>query len=242
MTTASTLDPTTISAQTLRTPRAVAERALLLQAVHLRGWLEDQAVGQAHMPMARALDRIAQLKGWIEDNGLEGAATEEELLFIRSTTGRVEPDRITDAYWQMDTIGVLVWSLGMLDKLPPFDAPFDAQAVLKQLPRVGETVGDFAQDVTLRPAEDLGPALEGAQLWQWRAECAADASQPDADELAKRARRAAELGLLDLVMDGDFSVMATPYSQIDDKRRELVGRLAQERLAALAWVCGHDDL
>jgi hypothetical protein len=228
---------------------SIARRALLLQAIHLRGWLEDQATDVAHMPIARAIDRVNQLTSWVADYDLEKMAVAKEIEFLHCPVGKLDSEQVTAAYWKMDTLGVLAWAVRKVPALPAFDAPFDAQEVLGTLPRVGESPEVFLEHLDRRPVDELEQALEAARLWQQRAELhlietarlVEDQTVFDS-KVTELASRAAELGALELVVDGDFFVMTKPYRALDQKQSDLLGRLASERFEALTWICGRHGL
>lgn len=224
-------------------PRAAAEiarRALLLQAIHLRGWVEDQAQENSGMPMARAIDRVLQIKKWVLENGLLEVSEAGESELLASQLGRLEAGQVASAYWRMDSLGVLVWALGEFAELPAYDAPFDPTAVLAPLPRLGEPVADFVAASSRRPAEECAAALDAARLWRWRAEVHSQDRSAPPEDLEKAARRAGALNALELIADGDFTVMGEPYSNISSHQHELLLNLSRERSAALTWVCNDD--
>jgi hypothetical protein len=217
----------------------IARRALLLQAVHLRGWIEDQAGEGASMPMARAIDRIVQIKSWVLEHGLLEYCEPAESELLASQLGRLEAGQVTAAYWRMDSLGVLVWALGGIAELPAYDAPFHPTAVLEPLPRLGEPVAAFIDSAGRRPAEECAAAFDAARLWHWRAEIHGGHPVPP-EHLESAARRAGALSALSLITDGDFTVMGRPYREIDSHQHELLMNLARERSQALSWVCGDD--
>jgi hypothetical protein len=218
----------------------IARRALLVQAVHLRGWVEDQAQDDSGMPMARAIDRVLQIKRWVLEHGLLEVSEAGESGLLASQLGRLEAGQVVTAYWRMDSLGVLVWALGRFGELPPFDAPFDPNAVLAPLPRLGDPVADFVAASSRRPAEECAAALAAARLWRWRAEVHSEDRPAPPEDIEKAARRAGALNALPLITDGDFTVMGEPYRDINSHQHELLLNLSRERCAALSWVCNDD--
>lgn len=223
-----------------RSAAQIARRALLLQAVHLRGWVEDQAHERSGMPMARALDRVLQIKRWVLEQGLLEVAETGDSELLASQLGRLQADQVAAAYWRMDSLGVMVWALGGFGELPPYDAPFDPAAVMAPLPRLGDPVADFVAAATRRPAEECAAALDAALLWRWRAKVHAPGHPAPAADLEKAARRAGALKALPLITDGDFTVMGKPYRDISPHQHRLLLNLSRERCAALSWVCNDD--
>lgn len=223
-----------------RPPEDIARRALLLQAIHLRGWIEDGIGGGEQIPMSRALDRLVQIRSWIDDHRLLDTAEPGETEFLASRLGEPDAEQVGSAYWRMDSLGVMMWALGQLRDLPGFDSPFDAPAVMAHLPRVGESAEEFLTSQKRRGDDELGRALEAARLWLWRAAVYGKEENTSADDLDWAARRAAALGTLDLIADGDFTVMATRYREIEPRQQELLQNLVRERCQALSWLSGAD--
>jgi hypothetical protein len=221
-------------------PEDIARRALLLQAIHLRGWMEDGIGEGGHIPMSRAIDRLVQINSWIDEHQLLEIAEPGEAEFLACRLGELDAEQVGAAYWRMDSLGVLTWALEHLPELPGFDSPFDAPAVMAQLPRVGEPCEEFLATQKRRTDDELARALEAARLWLWRATVYGKEEITSPGDLDWAARRAAELGTLDLIADGDFTVMATCYRGIESRQQELLQNLARERCQALSWLCGAD--
>jgi hypothetical protein len=150
-----------------------------------------------------------------------------------------DPQRVVDAIWRGEALGVLAWALGLRNELPAYDEPFDHVALARGLELAG---------ARLREADELEDAREAARLWHWRARTALLHEQgalelPDRwrsyDQLvAAAAMRGFEQGLLPAPRRGDFSALGTTYRQLDAAQRSLLHSIAAERHYALVWLCG----
>jgi hypothetical protein len=146
---------------------------------------------------------------------------------------------IVDAVWRGEALGTLLWALELV-ALPPYDRPFDAEAVLS----VDGAAG------TLRPAEELLQERDAARLWHWRARtaelAAAGRLEPPeryagVDQLvAATAMRGHEQGLLPAPLRGDFGAFGKVYRHLTPPERAEALSIALERHHALAWLCGRE--
>jgi hypothetical protein len=156
---------------------------------------------------------------------LQGAV--REALSARVETG--------DAAWSGEGAGTLLWTLGLLE-LPPYDEPFDGEAVARASFEGG----------TLREREEIELESEAARLWHWRARTAAlerggRAELPGRyasfDQLvAATAMRGFEAGLLPPPLRGDFPAFGKIYRHLSPEQLTEAHSIAAERHRALAWV------
>ena len=148
-----------------------------------------------------------------------------------------EDPAVIEAVWQGEGLGVLLWSLGLVE-LEPYDRPFDAEWLLATPTAPGN----------LRAKPEIEHALETARLWHWRTRTealrAADAlelpgSWDSLEQLvAVAAMRGYERGLLPSPLRGDFPAFGTGYRDLSHEQRAEVISIAYERHRALEWLCG----
>jgi hypothetical protein len=68
-----------------------------------------------------------------------------------------------------------------------------------------------------------------------------NSSQERAQAIERAAQRARKIGALDLVQDGDFTVMAGKYITITEEQQKLLHTLAHQRRQTLNWICGDSE-
>jgi len=161
---------------------------------------------------------------------------------VRSGLGRASesPDdpAVVDAVWRGEALGTLLWALALVDDVPPYDEPFDHDAL----------VGVALDDARLREVEELEEELESARLWHWRARTtflqqngavALPERWESFDQLvAATAMRGFEQGLLPAPMRGDFRAYGKVYRHLSPEQHAEALSIALERHHALAWACG----
>jgi hypothetical protein len=161
---------------------------------------------------------------------------------VRSALDRASesPDdpAVVDAVWRGEALGALLWTLALVDDVPPYDEPFDHEALVD--------VG--LDDADLRAREELEEELASAQLWHWRARTtllqqngavALPERWESFDQLvAATAMRGFEQGLLPAPMRGDFRAYGKVYRHLSPEQHAEALSIALERHHALAWACG----
>ena len=142
-----------------------------------------------------------------------------------------------DALWRAEALGTLLWALS-LAALPPYDRPFELEALLTV-----DTSGG-----SLREPDELELELDAVRLWHWRARTA-DLEEADTSELPDRyasleqlvaatAMRGYDASLLPQPLRGDFPAFGKVYRHLSAEQRAVAHSIALERHRALAWLCG----
>jgi hypothetical protein len=147
---------------------------------------------------------------------------------------------VVDAVWRGEALGTLLWAL-QLEELPPYDEPFESEAVAKAR----------LDSPELRDRETIELERESARLWHWRARTAAvqadgSIALPERyasfDQLiAATAMRGFEQGLLPAPMRGDFRAYGKVYRHLSREQHAEAHSIAAERQHALTWLCGEGD-
>ncbi len=151
--------------------------------------------------------------------------------------GAQDDPAVVEAVWQGEGLGVLLWSLGLVE-LEPYDRPFDPEWLLATPTAPG----------ALRAKPEIEHALETARLWHWRTRTEAlrsadalelPASWDSLEQLvAVAAMRGYERGLLPSPLRGDFPAFGTGYRELTAPQRAEMISIAYERHRALQWLCG----
>jgi hypothetical protein len=74
--------------------------------------------------------RTAQLIERLRQNGLWNAMGHEERNFMEMRPTEVAQKMLIDASWSIESIVCLLWALGLISELPPYDQQADPEARL----------------------------------------------------------------------------------------------------------------
>jgi hypothetical protein len=163
---------------------------------------------------------------------------------VRTGLARLPADEndplVVDAVWRGESLGALLWTLGLAE-LPPYDETFEHAAL----------VDTSLEEAHLRDAEEIEHELETARLWHWRARTTL-LQQNGSVELPERwesfdqlvaatAMRGFEQGLLPAPLRGDFRAFGKIYRHLSAEQQSEALSIALERHHALAWATGHGE-
>ena len=148
------------------TDREAADRALVLYAFVRRGTIEHVLDDADADP-----DRVEQAERareetdrWFAAHELEAALTETEARLLGAESGLWPPEAIVDAVWRREALGTLLWALGHLERIPPYDTEFDQHDLDAAIVDSG-TVERFRAVSRLRSDDELLRALAEADTW-----------------------------------------------------------------------------
>ena len=226
------------SASTPPSARAVGCRALAVIGVIFRGNLERELT-QAMRPRG-VVDRLNVLvREWLDREHLLEHLSSRDTDLLARPLGSWEDRHLADASWHLEGVGVLLWALGFLAEVAPYDQMVELDALLPTLGIFGPTA-TFFERACLRETATLEQALDVAGLWEWRARV---------DQLQRRsglmpapqslATAVSRLHLGTPPSLDDFPACGRAYRDLGLEERSLCANLARERLQALEWVCGH---
>jgi hypothetical protein len=83
----------------------------------------------------------------------------------QATFVTMAPQQQMNACWRVESAQVLMWALGFIPRLPPYDAQANHD-LLKQIPS-GDMAG-FASSAHLRKESEINRAQDDAELCHWR--------------------------------------------------------------------------
>ena len=148
------------------TAREAADRALVLYAFVRRGTIEHVLDDADADPgrTAQAERARAETDRWLATSDLEAALTETEARLLGAESGLWPPEAIVDAVWRREALGTLLWALGHLIAIPPYDTEF-AQAELDAAIVDSGSVDRFRAVSRLRDDDELLRALGEADTW-----------------------------------------------------------------------------
>jgi hypothetical protein len=174
-----------------------------------------------------------------------------ELDYARATAITMTDQQRLNASWRMEAVQTLMWALGLIGKLPPWDTEANHE-LLKTIP--SGDISSFISAATLRDRSEIDRAREAAELWHWRSRTRqlienGDVFQPDDqmrsmglntyDDIVRlTATKAAEDGLIPLSIDDDFPAMGKAYRDLTNDEWSQVRSITMERHFTLNWLCG----
>lgn len=161
----------------------------------------------------------------------------------------MSPQQRVNATWRVEAVQVLMWAVGMIPELPPYDTKASHE-LLKQIP--SQDVPKFLASTRLRKTAEIDDARSDAELWHWRS-CTRQLIEEGArlpSEIQSRGFRSyddivrlmaqglAKEGRIKTI-DEDFPLKGRAYREVNDQEWSEVRSLTMERHFALNWLCGH---
>lgn len=189
--------------------------------------------------------------------GLRGAGLWSHLspceqALAKTTMATVNHQQQVDATWRLESVQTLMWALGLLEALPPYDTQA-GHDLLKQVPLAD--LPAFVRSARLRETKVLDEARDLAEFWHWRSRTRQliERGDPFPDDPKMRAagfnsyddivrftaRKAAEEGMIPPCIDDDFPARGKAYRDLTAEEWSEVGSITSERHFALNWLCGY---
>jgi hypothetical protein len=208
--------------------------------------LGSWSLGDREQLFEQCRQRQAQVAEALREAGLWSLMSADERAFILAPPNQIDGQALRNVSWSMESAECLLWALGYVDRLPPYDAQSDV-ADLKRLPSHG--IVALVRNATLRRADVISKARDVAELWHWRSrtrqlqESGRPVQLPNELTLVEVIRMAAEKAAADGVfehpIEGDFPVLGRPYAQLTTDEWAEVTSIAMERHKALNWLCAY---
>jgi uncharacterized protein DUF4272 len=173
--------------------RAVADRALVLYALVRRATIE--AIVEASKDQVRrrqAEDARHETERWLARESLTGALTDTERTLFEAETSAWPPEAIADGMWRKEALGVLLWALRGLDRMPPISEEFEVEDLNQAIESAG-SVSVFRATARLRDPGDIEAAWREADTWFGATEGALGEDRTLASISAERSRALAWL-------------------------------------------------
>jgi hypothetical protein len=175
--------------------------------------------------------------------------TERELA--GTTIMTMTPLQQINATWRVESAQILMWALGLIPRLPPYDTQA-SHDLLKQIP--SRDLAGFVSSASLRDGTEIQGARADAELWHWRSRTrqlieegqefkankkmkAAGLSSYD-DIVRFTAKKVAEEGRISPIA-GDLPARGKAYRKLTADEWSEVRSITVERHFALNWLCGY---
>jgi hypothetical protein len=190
--------------------------------------------------------RQAQVAAALAEAGVWSAMSSSERTFMLASPDQISTQAIRDVSWSMESAECLLWALGYVERLPPYDTQSDLEH-LKRLP--SDSVVALIRNATLRDADLISKARDVAELWHWRSrtrqlqESGRPVQLPNdltlSDVVRMAAEKAAADGVFERAIEGDFPAFGRSYAQLTADEWSEVNSIAMERHKAFNWLCGY---
>lgn len=226
----------------IRSAESVARRCIVLLAAMQRiGLGESTPSLQGDDPAAVAYDT----REWLRAEGLWEELTPGEAELLGIPYSPIDLFDIQERGLQTEAFAALAWSLGLINELSDGDRTSYGE-ILAGMPAPWEKTAPWVEAQTLRPELKIALRREQAEIWEWRL-----AMEPIRRLLKGRELMELETSIVEVVHDGTaqgllkpgrkggFSIEGESLTRLQPFALEELHVLAQERLTALNWVCGH---
>jgi hypothetical protein len=188
----------------------------------------------------------------VNQAGLWEAMSTGERELMGTTIVTMTSEQQLNACWRVEAAQVLMWALGLIPQLPPYDTQANDD-LLKGISR-GDVAG-FVSSARLRKERDIERARDDAELWHWRSrtrqvieegqefpaneELQAGGFRSYEDIVRFTAAKFAQEGRMPACIDGDFPAKGKAYRQLSAEEWSEVRSITMERHFALNWLCGY---
>ena len=178
----------------------------------------------------------------LRDNGLWNEMEQRERDFLLAGATEISLQALIDAKWLAESITCLLWALGAVPEIPPYDQRV-GYAAIKEMKHP-------TQIPALRGAEIIERQRGIAETWHWRARTrqlqedgrlstALPAGFTIETMLEMASAKAAEANDFSAPIGGDFPAFGKPYRDLTADEFSIVTSIAMERHHALNWLCGY---
>lgn len=220
---------------------AIAYRTLSLVSVLFRNNLE-RALAAEQRPRGVVERLHTLLLEWMDREGVRPRLSRREQANLEIPLGGWDERTVADTSWRIEGVGALLWSVGVVDAIAPYDTMFDLEAVIPTL-GVFQSTAPFLSRLQACDDGSLAQQRDLAEVWHWRARTAelqrrsglAPAPQ-NLQAALERARHAGAFGALP--PSGDLSAFDKPYRDLSAEEVSTCAAIARERHLALNWASG----
>jgi len=173
--------------------RQTADRALVLYALVRRAAIEVIAT-DGDDPLRRRQAEKARLETerWLDRESLTEALTSTERALFDAPTAAWSPEAIADGLWRKEALGVLLWALRLVERMPAIDVEFVVEELNGAIEGAG-SVSSFRATARLREPTEIEAAWREADTWFGATEGATGEDSTLASISAERSRALAWL-------------------------------------------------
>lgn len=186
-----------------------------------------------------------QLAERLREGGLWNAMEKKERTFLELSSKEVTQQMLVDASWSVESIVCLLWALGYISELLPYDQQADPE-LTNNLPT--ERAQILLKKAALRQHTLVEKQRDLAELWHWRSrtrqlqESDYKFSFPGDTTIEKiiemTSAKAATDGVIPSPIGNDFPAFGKAYRDLTQAEYQQATSIAMERHRALNWLCG----
>jgi len=212
------------------------------------GWSDDER----KQFRRKAEEQRGQFCQGLREAGLWRHLSPREKALAQSTLITMTEQQQADASWRVEAAQTLMWALGLLPELPPYDSAADHD-LLKHVPS-GDAAA-FLQSARLLDPVEIDRARDVAEFWHWRSRTrelvergeslAADKKMKAAgfhtfDDIVRfSAKNGEQEGTIPPCIDDDFPAKGKAYRDLGEDDWSEVRSITIERHHTLNWLCGY---
>jgi hypothetical protein len=203
-------------------------------------WSTDEWDEFLYLAQGKNEEQIEELR----KNKLWNMMDDSERHFMQAGPADVsQKDRIS-ALWRTESIACLLWALGYISELLPYDEQASAE-LSNKLP----TDPAELKKAMLRPLDTIQKKRDVAELWHWRSRTRKlqetgfnfqlSAGMTIEELLEKTSIKAATNRDIPTPIGKDFPAFGKAYGALTVEEYSQATSIAIERHLALNWLCGH---
>jgi len=212
----------------------------------MRESLEESVKLKTPSEGASTSELSGRLNSWLAKEGISNYLSPQEKDLVGKTLGSWTMEEIVASSWRTEALGVILWALSSIERIPPYDTKFSKPQILARI-GLGVNASEFAAKTRQKPPQDVSRERNIAELWHWRArtsELQRNHFSPPAgwtfqQIIAQSAKQAYQSGLIPKLLDDDFSLFGKSYAILSEGEYHDAASISLERHFALNWLCGY---
>ena len=226
----------------------VSHTFLAIDALALyRNWGDDARKAQVLIDFSKN-----RHEHWSSLGSLRKHISPLEDKYVQSTLDAITETQSIGGSWRAEAMGTILWALGSVPKILPYDSQFlpeDCQDFLTV------NAEKFIDQARFRPQEEIDRARDTAELWHWRSrtrqiieegqpfptspEMTAAGFTSYDDIVRTTAKHALADGIIVDSVDADFPAFGKAYRDLTAEEWSTTKSITMERHFALNWLCGY---
>jgi hypothetical protein len=191
-------------------------------------------------------ERISDINQWILVEQLDSHFSSKEKTILSKKLGSWSKQDLIDSSWRKESLGILLWSLSMIPKIPDYDTEFDENVLMKTV--FDTSTAELYKTVKLRPKEEINAARDIAEHWHWRSRTTqiieeGRVTPPEGLTFDRIIEISADGGYKDGLnpkpIGRDFPVLNKAYKDLTAEEYSILTSIAMERHFSLNWLSGY---
>jgi hypothetical protein len=207
---------------------------------YLAAWMKNWTENDRTQFIEKMRGMYSKRIGFLRQSGLWDGLEQNEREFLEAGPTEIAMQDILDANWLGESIVCLLWALGSIAEIPPYDHEVSCH-IMKDFPK------HLPEVPRLRPVDIIARQREIAETWHWRARTRQleEAGRiqnmlPGGLTVEKllqmTSAKAAQAGDFQAPIDGDFPAFGRPYGNLTPEEFSVGMSIAMERHRALNWL------